>query len=104
MEFCRRSGGWSCAVIAVLWSSAVPAVGVDCPSFQTGRQIGTVQLAAIDEASGLVASRKNPGVLWAHNDSGDSARTLAMVSSIWARMSPLCVVLPAASIEAVPET
>jgi hypothetical protein len=29
---------------------------------------------AIDEASGLVASRKYPGLLWTHNDSGDKPR------------------------------
>lgn len=28
----------------------------------------------IDEASGLVASRKYPGLLWTHNDSGDKPR------------------------------
>src|SRR5438477_556362 len=28
----------------------------------------------IDESSGLAASRKYPGCLWTHNDSGDSAR------------------------------
>lgn len=28
----------------------------------------------LEEASGLVASRRNPGVLYAHNDSGDTAR------------------------------
>ncbi len=32
----------------------------------------------ITEASGLAASRRNAGVLWTHNDSGDSARVFAM--------------------------
>jgi len=36
-----------------------PAVAL--PSFQD---------AAIDEASGMAASRRNPGVVWVHNDSG----------------------------------
>jgi len=31
-----------------------------------------VQTLAVSEASGLVASRQNPGVLWTHNDSGFS--------------------------------
>ncbi len=31
---------------------------------------GALNNPAIDEASGLVASRKNPGALWTHNDSG----------------------------------
>ena len=33
--------------------------------------MGVVQDPAIDEASGLSASRTSPGLLWMHNDSGD---------------------------------
>ena len=33
---------------------------------------------AIDELSGLAASRKYPGLLWCHNDSGDVARVFAI--------------------------
>jgi hypothetical protein len=33
------------------------------------------------ELSGLVASRSHPGVLWTENDSGDSARLLAVTTS-----------------------
>jgi hypothetical protein len=33
--------------------------------------LGTVTDSALDESSGLVASRRNPGLLWTHNDSGD---------------------------------
>ncbi len=32
----------------------------------------------VDEASGLAASRRNPGVLWTHNDSGDKPRLFAL--------------------------
>ena len=42
------------------------------------RPIGTVRHEDLTEVSGIVASRQNPGVLWAHNDSGDSARLFAM--------------------------
>lgn len=35
---------------------------------------GVLAKAPINEASGLVASRENPGFLWTHNDSGDEAR------------------------------
>lgn len=31
----------------------------------------------VDESSGIVASRANPGVYWTHNDSGDGARIYA---------------------------
>ena len=52
-----------------------------CPGFAAPQKAGTVTAAAITEASGLAASRKNPGVLWTHNDSGDSARVFALSSS-----------------------
>ncbi len=42
---------------------------------------GTIQLDAIDEASGLAASRRSPDVLWTHNDSGDAARIFAIDTS-----------------------
>src|SRR5262245_45881211 len=32
---------------------------------------GLSRLPDLPEASGLAASRRNPGVLWTHNDSGD---------------------------------
>jgi hypothetical protein len=38
--------------------------------FANRQNFGTVQSNEINEASGLVASRFNPGVLWTHNDSG----------------------------------
>ncbi len=33
--------------------------------------LGVVENPALDEASGIVASRRHPGVLWAHNDGPD---------------------------------
>ena len=39
---------------------------------------GRVQTTEATELSGLVASRRQAGVLWAHNDSGDSARLFAL--------------------------
>ena len=39
-------------------------------SFSGAVQFGTVTAPEITEASGIVASRQNPGVLWTHNDSG----------------------------------
>jgi hypothetical protein len=41
-------------------------------------EVGVVQDSALTELSGLVASRAHPGVLYAHNDSGDTARFYAM--------------------------
>jgi hypothetical protein len=52
--------------------------GAQPPKFLPGRQVGTVQTALITEASGIVASRKNLGILWLHNDSGNSASIYAV--------------------------
>jgi hypothetical protein len=41
---------------------------------------GQIEDTELVEASGLVASAKNPGVLWAHNDSGDTARVFAFTT------------------------
>jgi hypothetical protein len=39
---------------------------------------GTAAVSALVEASGIVASRKNIGALWTHNDAGDTARLFAL--------------------------
>lgn len=39
---------------------------------------GAVANASLDELSGLAASRRNPGVWWAHNDSGNAAVVYAV--------------------------
>jgi hypothetical protein len=43
--------------------------------------LGIVQDDRITEASGMIASRRNPGWLWLHNDSGDRARLFAVGTS-----------------------
>lgn len=54
---------------------AQTVTGLQCGSF---RQVGRFASPEITECSGLVVSRKNPGVLWVHNDSGDKARLFAV--------------------------
>lgn len=49
-----------------------------CPAFGTPTTLGTLEVAAIDESSGLAASSLNAGVYWVHNDSGDVARAFAV--------------------------
>lgn len=46
----------------------VPAA-VECPEFAVAASPGSLAPPEIVEASGLAASRQNPGVLWTHNDS-----------------------------------
>ncbi len=48
------------------------------PRFGERQTRGLLQHDAIDEASGLVASRRNPDILWTHNDSGDKPRLFAL--------------------------
>lgn len=42
------------------------------PDFEARVDLGLIEQAAIEEASGIAASRKNSGVLWIHNDSGSA--------------------------------
>jgi hypothetical protein len=58
------------ALAIILWAVIAYAAGGDCPKFLAGHKVGTLQSALIKESSGLAASRKNPGVLWTHNDDG----------------------------------
>ena len=55
-----------------------PIALAECPEFVNGVQVGTVAHSLLNEISGIAASRDNPGVIWAHNDSGGSARLWAM--------------------------
>ena len=51
---------------------------VDCLRCGTFSLVGTFQDERITECSGMIASRKNPGILWVHNDSGDLPRLFAV--------------------------
>jgi hypothetical protein len=72
------AGAVLCAAhaMAVPWAPA--AKSDDCPGFLPGVVAGTPTAPALVELSGLAASRSQPGVLWAHNDSGDSNRIFAL--------------------------
>ena len=48
------------------------------PEFNPALQVGTVAHTSLTEISGIAASRQNPGVIWAHDDSGDTNRVFAM--------------------------
>ncbi len=74
--------GWK-RVICIITAMLSPlllgcASGAEVPAFLPGKQVGTVQTTQIKEASGIVASRMSPGVLWVHNDSGNSPRVYAL--------------------------
>lgn len=42
-----------------------------CPKFKAGAWLGDLTEPALSEASGLAPSRRSPGVVWTHDDSGD---------------------------------
>lgn len=71
MRFHRLA--WAC-----LAACSGAAFGQTCPSFDAPVNLGAPEDSALTEISGLAASRAHPGVLWAHNDSGDTARVFAM--------------------------
>ena len=54
---------------AVVVSSC--AVFAEQAPFLDGKRMGQIESPRLAEISGLVASRRTPGVLWVHNDSGD---------------------------------
>lgn len=54
-------------------------------TFANGITNGFIQSFEITEASGLVASRQNPGVLWLHNDSGSTLYAVSTNGSLLAR-------------------
>ncbi|MCA9659157.1 MAG: hypothetical protein KC486_12495 [Myxococcales bacterium] len=54
------------------------AAAAHCPTFAAPEVLGTLDDPDLDEVSGLVASRRQPGVLWVHNDSGAAPRLYAI--------------------------
>lgn len=56
----------------------ISSLFAQAPSFGPREDKGLIEFYAINEASGIAASKKNINVLWIHNDSGDSARIFAI--------------------------
>ncbi len=50
----------------------------DEPDFGPPENRGPIAHDALREISGMAASQRNPGILWLHNDSGDSNRLFAI--------------------------
>jgi hypothetical protein len=74
-------------------SGPTPAEGAARPALggaARARIAGRISSPAAVELSGLALARSQRGVLWAHNDSGDSARVLA-VSTSGRRLAELAV-------------
>lgn len=59
-------------------TDAHPEVVETCPTWSPPQVVGNLDDTDLVEVSGLAASRTHPGILWSHNDSGDSARIFAI--------------------------
>src|ERR1019366_8720890 len=57
---------------------ALPRISFAAPSFAKAVTNGMVNIPLLTEASGIAASRNNPGVLWTENDSGNPAVVYAI--------------------------
>ncbi len=53
-------------------------VAESCAAYGDPVRVGMISSSLLTETSGIAASRTNPGVLYAHNDSGDTARFFAI--------------------------
>ena len=49
-----------------------------CETWESPEAIAAVQAPELNEISGIVSSRKNPGLLWVHEDSGNTAQLFAL--------------------------
>jgi hypothetical protein len=79
----RRSGIWKLAVSAAVVVAALVAAAILSPTNVAGpcEAISRTTLPGVAEASGLAVSRRNPGVLWTHNDSGNAQELFALDAS-----------------------
>jgi len=80
-----RAAGWAwgprvvaAALLSWASSSFSCATFAKSEAFLSGRPMGQIQSDALRELSGIAASRRNPGVLYVHNDSGDAPRIYAI--------------------------
>ncbi|MFM1769400.1 MAG: hypothetical protein RJA22_1929 [Verrucomicrobiota bacterium] len=69
------------AALLLLQAVFLPPAAHAAPTFANGVPAGVVTDWAIGEASGLVASRQNPGVLWTHNDSSYGGSVFAIATN-----------------------
>lgn len=74
----RRKNFQNPSLALLLCGVALVSRAPAAPTFANGVAAGVVSIPQLDECSGLIASRNNAGVLWAHNDSGDDARIFAL--------------------------
>ena len=68
-------------IVLTLDTSVPDAVqGAGCPSYASPATQGGNPPSVLGELSGLAASRRHPGVYWAHNDSGNAFELYALAA------------------------
>jgi hypothetical protein len=70
-------------LLAAALQLLTPIFGQDCPlenAFLWGRKTGLINPSRMETLAGLAASRRTPGVLWAH-DSGQISRIFALATT-----------------------
>lgn len=80
-QFVIKSFFFQIVISCMMIISCKEQVATNSNYFAKGEKTGKLENRAIDEASGLVASKRNPGFLWTHNDSGDEARIFLIDST-----------------------
>lgn len=69
---------WNLTLFLLLFAPNLSVYAQTCQSYKAGVKVGNIEDDKLDESSGVVASRRNPGVWWSHNDSGGKPRIYAM--------------------------
>jgi len=72
---CSSVSWWWVFVCVLIFQGFSALAG---PTFANAVTNGTVDIAGLTEASGVVASHNNGNVLWTHNDSGHPAQVFAV--------------------------
>jgi hypothetical protein len=77
-SFWRKHKKFGLVIIIFFFAPVDDSLFGQQPVFGKRVDMGMIKPKAINEASGLTASRRVPGVFWTHNDSGDESRVFAI--------------------------
>ena len=77
-QFTEIGGVFRVLLTILFLALASPCLVFAAPTFANAVTNGTMNISSLDEASGIAASRNNPGVLWTENDSGNAAVVYAI--------------------------
>lgn len=87
LRFFPVRGGVLLACVLPACTPSTQAACDPCADFGSGVSWGVVAINPLQEASGLAASRRNPGVLWTHNDG--SGQNLYAIGTNGARLATI---------------